>query len=178
MRPSWLPVPSPLQALPLPATPLAAAGFLIRRTTAGLQIPPQQGTTAGEVLSAVFPHPSRWRPWYSNANRTEVRQGPARLALRGAMATSREDQERSGTVTQGVLGAGIAIDAAIGGSRGGKTSTEGRRWQSEMGIQWHDMLAWRIGCTGFRLPSRRAISRGTVSSRLLSCSAPSPLWAG
>ena len=28
------------------------------------------------------------------------------------------------------------------------------------------MLAWGIGRTGFRLPSRRAVSRATVSSRL------------
>ena len=45
IRPSWFPLPFPLQALPLPPPPLAAAGFLIRRTTAGLQIPPQQDST-------------------------------------------------------------------------------------------------------------------------------------
>ena len=52
IRPSWLPVPSPLQALPLPATPLAAAGFLIRRTTAGFVIPPQQ-EAGGFVVRAL-----------------------------------------------------------------------------------------------------------------------------
>ena len=56
-RPSWLPVPSPLQALPLPPTPLAAAGFLIRRTTAGLQIPRQQDITLRGVLVCGFSTP-------------------------------------------------------------------------------------------------------------------------
>jgi hypothetical protein len=58
----------------------------------------------------------------------------------------------------------MATGAAIRGVRNtrGSLSTEGRHWRSEMGIQLHDTLARRIGRSGLRSPSQRAVSRSTV----------------